>query len=99
VILAREFSRNPRFLIAVYPTRGLDLGATEFIHKRLLEKRRQGIGILLISEELDELMDLSDRIAVIFKGEIRKTLERKEASRRKLGALMAGLNAMEEEND
>lgn len=91
VILARELSRKPKFLIAVYPIRGLDLGAAEFIHKQLLEKRREGIGILLISEELDEILDLSDRVAVIFKGQIQKVLNRKDANRRSLGILMAGV--------
>jgi simple sugar transport system ATP-binding protein len=91
VILAREISRRPKFLIAVYPIRGLDLGAAEFIHKQLLEIRREGIGILLISEELDEILDLSDRVAVIFKGQIQKVLDRKDANRRSLGILMAGV--------
>jgi len=91
VILARELTRNPRFLIAVYPIRGLDLGAAEFIHKRLLAKRREGYGILLISEELEEIMNLSDRIAVIFKGTIQKVLDAKEADMRTLGILMAGV--------
>ena len=92
VILAREMTRNPKFLISVYPTRGLDLGAIEFIHKKLLEKRRNGVGILLISEELDEIMSLSDKIAVIYKGRIQKILRREEATRAKLGMLMAGVN-------
>jgi simple sugar transport system ATP-binding protein len=91
VILARELSRKPKFLIAVYPIRGLDLGAAEFIHKQLLEKRKEGIGILLVSEELDEILDLSDRVAVIFKGQIQKVLDRKDANRRSLGILMAGV--------
>lgn len=91
VILAREISRRPKFLIAVYPIRGLDLGAAEFIHKQLLEIRREGVGILLISEELDEILDLSDRVAVIFKGQIQKVLDRKDANRRSLGILMAGV--------
>ncbi|MDR0628346.1 MAG: ABC transporter ATP-binding protein [Treponema sp.] len=95
VILARELTRNPRFLIAVYPIRGLDLGAAEFIHKQLLAKRREGIGILLISEELEEIMNLSDRIAVIFKGHIQQILDRKEANRRNLGMLMAGVKDVE----
>ena len=85
-------TRNPKFLISVYPTRGLDLGAIEFIHKKLLEKRRNGVGILLISEELDEIMSLSDKIAVIYKGRIQKILRREEATRAKLGMLMAGVN-------
>ncbi|MCK9548376.1 MAG: ABC transporter ATP-binding protein [Sphaerochaeta sp.] len=92
VILAREISRKPKFLLAVYPIRGLDLGAAEFIHHQLLEKRREGIGILLISEELDEILDLCDRVAVIFKGKIQQVLERKDANRRKLGILMAGVS-------
>ena len=91
VILARELTRNPKFLIAVYPIRGLDLGAAEFIHKQLLAKRREGFGILLISEELEEIINLSDRIAVIFKGQIQQVLERTEANHRTLGILMAGV--------
>ncbi|GHV90629.1 ABC transporter [Spirochaetia bacterium] len=95
VILARELTRNPKFLVAVYPTRGLDLGAAEFIHKQLLAKRREGFGILLISEELEEIMNLSDRIAVIFKGQIQRVLNYGEANRRLLGILMAGVQNVE----
>ena len=91
VILAREISRGPKFLIAVYPIRGLDLGAAEFIHKQLLALRDQGVGILLISEELEEIINLSDRIAVIFKGQIQRTLGHGEATQRKLGMMMAGV--------
>jgi len=96
VILAREIKRNPKFLIAVYPIRGLDLGAAQFIHQQLLAKRKEGIGILLISEELDEIMSLSDRIAVIFKGQIQQVLPRQDANRRKLGILMAGVKNEQE---
>lgn len=95
VILAREISRDPKFLIAVYPIRGLDLGAAEFIHKQLLALRARGIGILLISEELEEIMNLSDRIAVIFKGQVQRMLGRDEATQRKLGILMAGVKENE----
>ena len=91
VILAREISRGPKFLIAVYPIRGLDLGAAEFIHKQLLALRDSGVGILLISEELEEVINLSDRIAVIFKGQIQRTLGHGEATQRKLGMMMAGV--------
>ncbi|MBP5552193.1 MAG: ABC transporter ATP-binding protein [Spirochaetales bacterium] len=91
VILAREISRSPKFLVCVYPIRGLDMGAAEFIHKELLELRRQGVGILLISEELEEIMNLSDRIAVIFKGRNQAVLERGEATTDRLGILMAGV--------
>lgn len=91
VILAREISRNPKFLVCVYPIRGLDMGAAEFIHKELLKLRKSGVGILLISEELEEIMNLSDRIAVIFKGHNQKVLPREEATTEKLGILMAGV--------
>jgi len=91
VILAREITREPKFLVAVYPIRGLDLGAAQFIHEQLLAKRKEGLGILLISEELDEILALSDRVAVIFKGHIQQILPRSEADRRKLGMLMAGV--------
>lgn len=91
VILAREIARNPKFLVAVYPTRGLDMGAAQFIHSKLLEMRKNGVGILLISEELDEIMSLSDNIAVIFKGHIQKVLPAKGATRREIGMLMAGV--------
>jgi len=91
VILARELGRQPRVLVAVYPTRGLDLGAVEFIHHRLLELKRSGAAILLISEELDELMNLCDRIAVLCRGRIVDTVPARGATRRSLGLLMAGL--------
>lgn len=91
VILAREIVRNPKFLVCVYPIRGLDMGAAEFIHKELLALREKGVGILLISEELDEIMNLSDRIAVIFKGKNQKMLMKNEATTQKLGILMAGV--------
>ncbi len=70
LILARELSRAPRLLIAAQPTRGVDIGATEYIHKRLIEQRAQGTAILLISEDLDEVLALADRIAVMYEGEI-----------------------------
>jgi len=91
VILARELARKPHALVAVYPTRGLDMGAEEFIHERLLELRAQGTAILLISEELDEILNLSDRIAVIYKGKILSVLSAREADKRTLGLLMAGV--------
>ena len=94
VILAREINRGPKFLIAVYPIRGLDLGAAEFIHKQLLALRDSGVGILLISEELEEIINLSDRIAVIFKGQIQRTLGHGEATQRKLGMMMAGVKEL-----
>jgi simple sugar transport system ATP-binding protein len=92
VILARELAREPKALVAVYPTRGVDMGAQEFIHSQLLARRRAGGGILLISEELEEIMNLSDRIAVIYKGRILKILPSLEATRERLGLLMAGVS-------
>ncbi len=92
VILAREINRNPDFLVCVYPIRGLDMGAAEFVHKQLLDLKYKGKGILLISEELEEIMNICDRIAVIFKGKIQKVLSRKEATTSRLGVLMAGVS-------
>ena len=93
VILARELDRKPKFLVAVYPIRGLDLGAAQFIHEQLLAFREKGYGILLISEELDEILRLSDQIAVIFKGRIQAVLDKGEATKQRLGILMAGVKS------
>ena len=70
MILAREIDRNPKVLIAAQPTRGLDVGAIEFVHRRLVEERDEGRAILLVSLELEEILSLSDRILVLFEGEI-----------------------------
>jgi simple sugar transport system ATP-binding protein len=93
VILARELSRKPRVLIAAQPTRGLDIGATEYVHAQLLEQRREGTAILLISEDLDEVLGLSDRIAVIYEGRIMGVVDGEEATPEQLGLLMAGVGA------
>ena len=90
VIVARELSSEPRLLVASQPTRGLDVGAIEFVHKRLLEQRDKGKAILLISLELDEIMSLSDRILVIYEGQIVGEMTAREATERELGLLMAG---------
>ncbi len=91
VILARELARRPKALLAVYPTRGVDMGAAEFIHHQLLALRRASTGILLVSEELEEILNLSDRIAVIYEGRILEVLPPHEATRERLGLLMAGV--------
>jgi simple sugar transport system ATP-binding protein len=91
VIIARELSRPVKLLIASQPTRGLDVGSIEFIHHRIVEARDAGAAVLLISAELDEIMSLSDRIAVMYKGRILDILDAKEASREQLGLLMAGV--------
>ncbi len=90
LVLARELSRNPKFILAVQPAHGLDVGATEFVHDRLIEQRNSGNAVLLISTELDEVFELSDRISVIFNGRITATMDRSEASREKIGMLMTG---------
>jgi general nucleoside transport system ATP-binding protein len=90
VIVAREFSRPIKLLIAAQPTRGLDVGSIEYIHRRLVEKRDEGVAVLLVSVELDEIMALSDRIAVMYEGEIVGTVNADEVTREELGLLMAG---------
>ncbi|MFZ5885139.1 MAG: ABC transporter ATP-binding protein [Chloroflexota bacterium] len=95
VVLARELSRKPRVILAAQPTRGLDIGATEYVRAQLLEQRKQGAAILLISEDLDEILALSDRIAVLYEGRIMDVLPRSEATPEKLGLLMAGVHPEE----
>ena len=90
VIIAREITNNPDLLIAAQPTRGLDVGAIEFIHQYLVELRNQGKAVLLISFQLDEVMDLSDRICVIYDGQIVGELNPKETDEYEVGRLMAG---------
>ncbi|WP_125153429.1 ABC transporter ATP-binding protein [Clostridium rectalis] len=90
MVVAREIEKDPDMLIAAQPTRGLDVGAIEYIHKRLIEERDKGRAVLLVSLELDEVMALSDRIAVIYDGEIVDILDTKDATEQKLGILMAG---------
>lgn len=91
VIVAREFSRPIKVLIASQPTRGLDVGSVEYIHSRIIQKRDEGCGVMLVSPELDEIINLSDRIAVMFDGKILAILSAEEATREKLGLLMAGI--------
>jgi simple sugar transport system ATP-binding protein len=95
VVIAREFSRNPRVIIAAQPTRGLDIGATEYVREQLLEQRRKGVAVMLISEDLDEILALSDRIAVLYEGQIMDILPREHATPEKLGLLMAGVHPEE----
>ena len=89
VIIAREFSANPMALIASQPTRGVDIGAIEFIHRRIIEQRDASKAVLLISAELDEIRSLSDRIAVMYEGKIVDIVS-PDASEEKLGILMTG---------
>jgi simple sugar transport system ATP-binding protein len=96
VIVAREFSRPIKLLIASQPTRGLDVGSIEYIHQRLVDKRDQGCAVLLVSPELDEIMSLSDRIAVMYRGRIMDILPADRATAESLGLLMAGVHSVEQ---
>jgi general nucleoside transport system ATP-binding protein len=89
-VVARELAFEPRLLIAAQPTRGVDVGATELIHRRLVAARDSGAGVLLVSSELDELLALADRIVVIYRGRITARLDASEANRDTLGLLIAG---------
>lgn len=90
IIIAREASRDPDVFVAVQPTRGLDIGAMEFVQKTLLEQRDKGKGVLLLSMELDEILSVSDRIAVIFKGRIVDVVDAASVTRQQLGLMMLG---------
>ncbi|MFD1030954.1 ABC transporter ATP-binding protein [Metaplanococcus flavidus] len=98
-IIGREVDRNPDLLIAALPTRGLDVGAIEFIHSRLIEQRDNGKAVLLISFELDEVMNVSDRIAVIHDGEIVDIVTPETTTEQELGLLMAGHHIRDENNE
>ncbi len=92
VIVAREFSRPIQLLIASQPTRGLDVGSIEYIHSQIIKKRDEGTGVLLVSSELDEILALSDRIAVMYKGHIMEIIEAGKANKEYIGLLMAGVH-------
>ena len=89
-IVAREIDKNPELLVAVQPTRGLDVGAIEYIHKQLVAQRDAGKAVLLVSLELDEVMDVPDRILVMYEGEIVGQLDPKTTTQEELGLYMAG---------
>jgi len=91
IVVAREIERNPDLLLVGQPTRGVDIGAIEFIHKQIVALRDQGKAILLVSVELDEIMSLSDRIAVMFDGKIMGERLPEKTNVKELGLLMAGV--------
>jgi len=93
MVVAREFSRPIQLLIAAQPTRGIDVGSIEFIHNQIVAKRDAGVAVLVVSSELDEIMALADRIAVMYKGEIIDIVPRDQATREGLGLLMAGVKS------
>ncbi len=96
-IVAREFSRQSKLLIAAQPTRGLDVGSIEFIHKQIVKMRDDGVAVLLVSTELDEIFSLSDRIAVMYAGRIIDTVPIEAATRESIGLLMAGIKRDKEQ--
>jgi len=91
LIIARELSEGAKLIVASQPTRGLDIGATEFVRSRLIEQRNAGRSVMLISADLEEILELSDRIAVLFAGRVVGVLNRGEATVQKLGLLMGGI--------
>jgi simple sugar transport system ATP-binding protein len=90
VIVAREFDQNPKCLVAAQPTRGIDVGSIEFIHERLLQARDAGKAVLMISADLEEILSISDRIAVIYEGRIVGIMDPDEATESSLGLMMTG---------
>jgi general nucleoside transport system ATP-binding protein len=91
LLLARELSGHPKILIAASPTRGLDVAATESVRRLLAESADRGVGVLLISEDLDEVLDLSDRIAVMYRGQVVGVVDRDGAGVNQIGLMMAGV--------
>lgn len=89
-IVGREFARDPRLMVATHPTRGVDIGSTEFIHEQLLELRNAGVAVLLVSSKLEEVRGLSDRLAVMYEGEFVDTVDPETVTEEELGLLMAG---------
>ncbi len=90
VIIARELSENPSVLVALYPTRGLDIGSAEYVHKVIVDGAKQGMSTILISEDLDELLKLSDQIVVMFRGRLAGCVDPRNTSREEIGRLMSG---------
>jgi simple sugar transport system ATP-binding protein len=99
LIVAREFSRPIKLLVAAQPTRGLDVGSVEYIHRQLVQKRDEGVGVLLVSAELDEIMALSDRIVVMYEGQIVGTVDADKVTREELGLMMAGARLEDEKGE
>ena len=97
IILAREITPKASFIVASQPTRGLDVSASAFVHEKLLEQKALGKGILLISADLEEILAMSDRIAVMYNGRVAGVLRREEATVEKIGRLMGGLTEGKEE--
>ena len=99
LVLAREMEHDPVLLVVGQPTRGVDIGAIEFIHKRLIAMRDEGKAVLLVSVELDEILSLADRILVMFDGHFTGELEAADADERKIGLLMAGVTPTDDHGE
>lgn len=99
VVFAREFEASPELLIASQPTRGVDIGAIEYIHGKIAELRDSGKGILLVSAELDEILALSDRIVIMYEGEIVAQFMRGEADEYEIGEYMLGAKRQEVQSE
>ncbi|MNJ45484.1 Xylose import ATP-binding protein XylG [compost metagenome] len=98
VVIAREMAKNPKLLIASQPTRGVDIGAIEFIHREIIKKRDQGSAVLLVSAELSEIMSLSDRIGVLYNGELVAVLDNTDdLTEQEIGYFMLGIKKEEKE--
>ncbi len=95
-VVGRELDRKPRLLVAVHPSRGLDIGATKYIQSRIVEERDRGAAVLLVSTELDEILEMSDRILVLYEGEVMGIVDQKDATRSGLGLMMAGDRAQKQ---
>jgi simple sugar transport system ATP-binding protein len=93
LILARELSGHPRVLLVAQPTRGIDVGATEYIHRRLIEQRQSGTAVLIVSEDLDEVLSLSDRVLVMYEGAFIGEVDPRTTARETLGLMMAGVRS------
>jgi simple sugar transport system ATP-binding protein len=93
VIVAREFSRPISALVASQPTRGLDVGSIEYIHRRIVQKRDEGAAVVIVSPELDEVLALADRVLVMYRGRIVGNVPGSEATRERVGLMMAGVRA------
>ncbi|MEA5014894.1 MAG: ABC transporter ATP-binding protein [Candidatus Limiplasma sp.] len=96
-VVGRELDRKPRLLVAVHPSRGLDIGATKYIQSRIVQERDRGAAVLLVSTELDEILEISDRILVLYEGEVMGIVDQKDATRNGLGLMMAGERAEKQE--
>jgi len=97
LIMARELSGQPRLLLVAQPTRGIDVSAAQYIHRRLVEQRDAGTAVLIISEDLDEVMSISDRILVMYEGRIIGSADPRTSTREAIGLMMAGIEAEQSE--